>query len=82
MILQEISGLGRKVDGNALQNAEIIVQVEDLRKFMFDNLASSYNDWEVRQVIPVKTVDELFDLGPRLTNDSEFRLQLVSDNVN
>lgn len=81
-ILQEISGLGRKVDGNALQNAEISVQVEDLRKFIIDNMGASSNDWEVREVIPVKNVDEFFDLGPRITNDPDLRLKMVSDKGN
>lgn len=48
------------MDGNALQNAEISVQVEDLRKFIFDNMGASSNDWEVREVIPVKDPTALF----------------------
>lgn len=76
-----MAGLGRKVDGNALQNAELMVQVEDLRKYIKDNSTSTYNEWELLEVIPVKSDIELIDLGTRITNDQEFRMQMVGDQI-
>lgn len=78
MILQEIKTLGRKVDGNALQNAEILVQLEDLRKCVKESGAEPNDDCELLEVIPVQTAEELFELAPRITNDPNFRKQMVS----
>lgn len=92
-ILQEIGSLKRqlqensamvnkRLDGNALQNAEVIVSLVEMRKAFkgyVDSLDPDY-EMEFRRTLPVKTVEDFEELDVKL-GDKDFYKQLVNSFV-
>lgn len=89
-ILQEIHSLKRqlhenntsvnkRLDGNALQNAEVIVSIAEMRKAFkgyVDSLDPDY-EMEFRRTMPVKTEPDFEELCVKLA-DKDFYKQLVN----
>lgn len=71
--------VNRRLDGNALQNSELLVSVLEMRKAFKEHVKSSDPDYvlEIRRMLPVETPEAFVELDQRLV-DPAFWKQMVT----